>query len=60
MFILIIMAHGGANDVIQGSDGKTLSTTFIINDLLSPAKFPKMSGKPKVVIIVACRGGKRI
>ena len=56
MFILIIMSHGAPNDCIVGTDGKSVTLKDIV-DLLSPIKFPMMSGKPKLVVIQACSGG---
>ena len=57
MFILVVMSHGADKDQIYGSDMNVVKLQHIY-DLLSPSNFPCMSGKPKVVIVQACAGGK--
>ena len=57
MFVLVLMSHGLDGDVILGSDMKAVKLSDVY-DLLSPLNFPKMAGKPKLIIIQACSGGK--
>lgn len=56
-FWLCIMAHGSGDDFICGSDGARVSLKSVYA-LLSPFNFPGMAGKPKVVVIETCKGGK--
>jgi len=51
------MTHGGVNNYIYGVDGKRVKLTDVY-DLLTPLKFPGMTGKPKIVILEACSGSK--
>ena len=57
MFFLCLMSHGCEDEVVLGSDqvGVKLKDIF---SLLSASSFPLMAGKPKVVVIQACAGGK--
>lgn len=55
-FVLVITSHGDEGSVI-GVDGHHIKITDIM-DLLSPKNFPAMKGKPKIIIIQACSGGK--
>ena len=55
-FVLVIMSHGNEGSII-GCDGRHVKIADMI-DLLSPKNFPEMEGKPKIVIIQACAGGK--
>ena len=57
MFVLVIMSHGTRGDKIFGADSQPVDL-MDIKDLLSPKKFPAMKGKPKLLIIQACSGGK--
>ena len=56
MFVLVITGHG-AEGSVQGSDGEHIRLTDIYQ-LLSARNFPAMKGKPKLIIIQACAGGK--
>ena len=57
MFVLVLMSHGGKGNVIY--DSKNHPVSFVsIQDLLSPKNFPAMKGKPKLMIVQACSGGK--
>ena len=53
------MSHGKRGDIILDVDKKPVDLVTIYK-LLSPANFPAMAGKPKMVIIQACSGGKNL
>lgn len=54
MFVLIIMAHGSEGLVkASGTDRVMLDAVY---KKLSHTHFPAMKGKPKWVIIQACKG----
>jgi len=55
--VLVIMTHGGLNNHIYGTDLKRVKLTDVY-DLLTPLNFSGMAGKPKVVILEVCSGGK--
>lgn len=57
MFVLVIMSHGTENGKIYGTDLSCI-TSEEIEDALSHTNFPAMKGKPKLIIIQACRGGQ--
>ena len=57
MFALVLMSHGARGDVILDSEGQPVDLVHV-RKLLSPSFFPAMKGKPKLVIIQACSGGK--
>ena len=57
MFVLVITGHG-AEGSVQGSDAEHIRLTDIYQ-LLSARNFPAMKGKPKLIIIQACAGGKQ-
>ena len=57
MFILVLMSHGTRGNVIMDSSNHPVDL-IDIQDLLSPKNFPAMKGKPKVMIVQACSGGK--
>ena len=59
MFILVMMSHGTVGNVITDSNNQPIALVDI-QDLLSPKKFPAMEGKPKVMIVQACSGGKSL
>ena len=56
LFILVLMLHGNVNQ-IYGTDLKPVSLAEIL-DLLYATSFPQMAGKPKVIIVQACSGGR--
>jgi len=56
--VLVIMTHGAENQV-YGKDGRPIKMADIF-DLMSPYRFQSMAGKPKIIIIQACAGGKFI
>jgi len=57
--VLVIMTHGGLNNYICGTDLKRVKLTDVY-DLLTPFNFTGMAGKPKVVILETCSGGKKL
>jgi len=60
MHVTVLMSHGGtfgAHGVLYGSDVKPVKLLDVF-DLLSSDNFKHMAGKPKVVIVVACRSGE--
>jgi len=60
MHITVLMSHGatyGAYGMLYGADLKPVKLLDIF-DLLSSDNFKHMAGKPKVVIVLACRNGK--
>jgi len=60
MHITVLMSHGGtfgAHGVLYGTDVKPVKLLDVF-DLLSSENFKHMAGKPKVVIVVACRSGE--
>jgi len=60
MHVTVLMSHGGtfgAHGILYGTDEKPVKLTEIF-DLLSSENFKHMAGKPKVVIVVACRSGE--
>ena len=52
------MSHGCEDEVILGSDQIGIKLKEVYN-LLSSSNFPNMAGKPKVIVVQACAGGKR-
>ncbi|KAF6038515.1 CASP3 [Bugula neritina] len=57
MHVTVLMSHGGtfgAHGVLYGTDVKPVKLLDVF-DLLSSENFKHMAGKPKVVIVVACR-----
>jgi len=60
MHVTVLMSHGatfGAHGVLYGTDVKPVKLLDVF-DLLSCDNFKHMAGKPKVVIVVACRSGE--
>ena len=57
MFVLVLMSHGGRDNLIYDSNNQPVSLVNI-QDMLSPKNFPAMKGKPKLMIVQACSGGK--
>ena len=57
MFVLVLMSHGGRDNLIYDSNNQPVFLVKI-QDMLSPKNFPAMKGKPKLMIIQACSGGK--
>jgi len=60
MHITVLMSHGatyGAYGMLYGTDLKPVKLLDVF-DLLSSDNFKHMAGKPKVVIVLACRNGK--
>jgi hypothetical protein len=57
MFVLVLMSHGTGGDMILDSQSQPVALTKI-KDLLSPHNFAAMKGKPKLMIVQACSGGK--
>ncbi|XP_012940622.1 caspase-6 [Aplysia californica] len=62
---VVILTHGGSNDLLFGTDGKvvhgtpiadTYITKFDLIQAFKPESCPSMNGKPKLFIIQACRG----
>ena len=53
------MSHGKEDGVICDIDGADVKLAHI-KHLLSSSEFPAMSGKPKIIIVQACSGGKSI
>ncbi len=55
MFVLVLIAHGRKGDIIVSSDGKrSMTVSQLVNKLDG---LEEMRGRPKVLIIVSCRGG---
>ena len=65
---LVILTHGGGNDILFGTDGEmcTENDISIPNNYISkldiienfkPESCPSMIHKPKLFILQACRGG---
>ena len=57
MFVLVLMSFGKRGDILLDCDGEDVDL-IKIQDMLSPSQFPAMEGKPKLMIIQACSGGK--
>lgn len=57
MFFMCIMTHGKEDNQILGSDQRTVKLKDVY-ELLSPNNFPAMAGKPKIIVVQACAGGK--
>ncbi|XP_067944837.1 caspase-9-like [Watersipora subatra] len=58
MFVLVIMTHGTSGNHLLDIEGNMIPLIHI-QDLLSPRNFPAMKGKPKLMILQACSGGRR-
>ena len=56
MAVLCILTHGDMN-YLYGSDGERVAVTTLL-DHLSNQRCPAMAGKPKLVLIQACRNGE--
>ena len=57
MFVLVLMSFGKRGDILLDCHGQDVDL-IKIQDMLSPSRFPAMEGKPKLLIIQACSGGK--
>jgi len=64
-FALCVMSHGqlcippgdkGVSECVLGTDGIPVPTTSLLAPF-SKGRCPLLHGKPKIVIIQACRGG---
>ena len=55
-FILIILSHGGAGDVVYGTDGGAVEVEQL-KQMFHTTKCLSLAGVPKVFLIDACRGG---
>ena len=55
MFVSVVMSHGGAQDKIYGSDGKSTSVERLMASFY-PAKCRSLAGKPKMFFFQSCRG----
>ena len=55
VFVVIIMSHGGRGFVF-GIDGEPVYEEEDIITQLDGNHWPEMKGRPKVVMIQACRG----
>ena len=54
---LFILTHGGKNGRLTASDDFFSLNEDVIAELL-PAKSPNLKGKPKMIFVQACQGGK--
>ena len=59
MFVLVIMSRGMRGGILLDCYNQPVDLVKI-RDLLSPSKFPFMKGKPKMLIVQACSGGKSL
>lgn len=57
LLVLVIMSRGEKKDIIIGSNNQSISLVDLKN-LLSKTNFPEMKGKPKLIVVQACWGGK--
>jgi FlaA1/EpsC-like NDP-sugar epimerase len=53
--ILAVMTHGDDGGILYGDDGEPVNVKDIIEVL---QQLPYYKGKPKMLVIQACRGGK--
>lgn len=58
MFVLVILTHGDVDNILYGVDSTTVKITTIRDEHLSYDVFPDMMGKPKLIFVQACQGGK--
>ena len=58
VFILILLSHGGAGDVVYGTDGGEVEVEQL-KQMFYTTKCHSLAGVPKVFLIDACRGGNR-
>ena len=56
-FVLIILSHGGAGDVVYGTDGEEVEL-HKLQECFYSTRCPSLAGVPKVFLIDACRGKK--
>ena len=57
-FVFVILSHGVQGHV-YGTDGHRLSIDSIL-EAFDGINCPHLAGKPKMFIILACQGGKRL
>lgn len=57
-FVLIVMSHGGDNDVIYGVGNRAVRVEDLISEL-TQSNCPDLRDKPKMVFIQTCRGSLR-
>lgn len=55
MCVIIVLSHGNAGGLINSSDGKEVSTEYVLRKFNNDA-CPLLKGKPKFFIFQACRG----
>lgn len=56
--VLAVLSHGTEDNVICGVDEKMINVIDEICPIFSSRKCPSLSGKPKMYILNACRGGE--
>ncbi|XP_015749947.1 PREDICTED: uncharacterized protein LOC107329787 [Acropora digitifera] len=56
-FVLIVMSHGDEKDCIFGVDNDSISVRNLMKEFQAE-KCPSLKGKPKILIIQACRGSR--
>ena len=57
-FVLIVMSHGDYKDHILGVDNNSLSVRKLMKEFQAE-RCPSLKGKPKILIIQACRGSRQ-
>lgn len=56
--IIVVLTHGDENNVLYAKDEKYNLNDTIINPIVS--KNTSLAGKPKIIIIQACKGNKTV
>ena len=54
-FRSIFPVHGGSEDMLYGSDGKSIALTKL-KEIFEAEKCPALKNKPKIFILQCCRG----
>lgn len=54
--IVVFLSHGDEDGIIYTRDKE--STLFDFINMLTPDRVPQLVGRPKIILVQACRGGK--